>query len=174
MAEGDRAEIPHNRQDMTLSSEPVGAMLTELHTAVRAALAAPQPANTAPLRRNPKGDVSQSFDLTAELCAQGFLRDYLAAESRFLVRVPENLRQVAVLTEPMSIVTKGIAQSVEFHRRSAHPVQVAASYPLPRMKLGVLNSVGSRLVPGMAAGNIVSYLLITVFPHMYPADTAVG
>ena len=74
MAEGDRAEIPHNEPDLTLSSEPVGAMLTELHTAVRAALAAPQPANTAPLRRNPKGDVQQSFDLTAELCAQGFLR----------------------------------------------------------------------------------------------------
>ena len=74
MAEGDRAEIPHNEPDLTLSSEPVGAMLTELHTAVRAALAAPQPANTAPLRRNPKGDVSQSFDLTAELCAQQFLR----------------------------------------------------------------------------------------------------
>ncbi len=74
MAEGDRVEIPYNKQDMTLSSEPVGAMLTELHTAVRAALAAPQSANTAPLRRNPKGDVSQSFDLTAELCAQGFLR----------------------------------------------------------------------------------------------------
>ncbi len=74
MVEGDRAEIPHNKQHMTLSSEPVGAMLTELHTAVRAALAPPQPTNTAPLRRNPKGDVQQSFDLTAELCAQGFLR----------------------------------------------------------------------------------------------------
>lgn len=57
--------------------------------------------------------------------AQGFLREYLAEEPRFLVRVPQNLRQVAVLTEPMSIVTKGLDQAIDFHRRSANPVQVA-------------------------------------------------
>lgn len=57
--------------------------------------------------------------------AHGFLRDYLAEVAHFLVRVPQNLRQVAVLTEPMSIVTKGVTQSIEFHHRSAGPVQVA-------------------------------------------------
>jgi threonine dehydrogenase-like Zn-dependent dehydrogenase len=57
--------------------------------------------------------------------AHGFVREYLAEETRFLVRVPRNLRQVAVLTEPMSIATKGVDQAVEFHRRSANPIQVA-------------------------------------------------
>ena len=55
----------------------------------------------------------------------GFLREYLAEEPQFLVRVPNDLRHVAVLTEPMGIATKGIDQAIEFHRRSANPVQVA-------------------------------------------------
>jgi threonine dehydrogenase-like Zn-dependent dehydrogenase len=57
--------------------------------------------------------------------AHGFMREYLVEETQFLVRVPRNLRQVAVLTEPMSIATKGIDQAIEFHRRSANLVQVA-------------------------------------------------
>lgn len=57
--------------------------------------------------------------------AHGFLREYLAAEPRFLVRVPESLRHVAVLTEPTSIATKGVMQALEFHRRSASPVRRA-------------------------------------------------
>lgn len=57
--------------------------------------------------------------------AHGFLREYLAEEPRLLVKVPQNLREVAVLTEPMSIVTKGLDQAMDFHRRSANPIQVA-------------------------------------------------
>ena len=57
--------------------------------------------------------------------AHGFLREYLTEDPQFLVTVPQNLRQVAVLAEPMSIVTKGVAQSLEFHHRSAKPVEVA-------------------------------------------------
>jgi threonine dehydrogenase-like Zn-dependent dehydrogenase len=57
--------------------------------------------------------------------AHGFLREYLAEAPGFLVRVPQELRHVAVLTEPMSIATKGIDQTIEFHRRSANPIQVA-------------------------------------------------
>ena len=57
--------------------------------------------------------------------AHGFLREYLAETAEFLVAVPGDLRRVAVLTEPMSIVTKGIDQATEFHRHKANPVQVA-------------------------------------------------
>ena len=59
---------------MRLSSEPVGKLLTELHTVVRAALTIPRRTNDPPRRRNPKGDVSQSFDLIAEQCAHEYLR----------------------------------------------------------------------------------------------------
>ena len=59
---------------MALSSERIGTLLTDLHAAVRVALATPQPAGNRPLRRNPKGDISQSFDLAAERCAREFLQ----------------------------------------------------------------------------------------------------
>ena len=57
--------------------------------------------------------------------AHGFLREYLAEDSSFLVRVSKELQHVAVLTEAMSIATKGIEQAMEFHARSANPIQVA-------------------------------------------------
>jgi len=57
--------------------------------------------------------------------AHGFLREYIAEQPQFLIRVPTELRRVGVLTEPMSIATKGIDQAIEFHHRSANPVQVA-------------------------------------------------
>jgi len=57
--------------------------------------------------------------------AHGFVREYFAENPSFLVKVPRELQSVAVLTEPMSIATKGIDQALEFHRRSANPVKVA-------------------------------------------------
>jgi len=57
--------------------------------------------------------------------AHGFLRAYVSEDPRFLVKVPQNLRQVGVLAEPISIVTKGITQARELHHRSANPIQLA-------------------------------------------------
>lgn len=57
--------------------------------------------------------------------AHGFLREYLAEAPDFLLKVPQDLRQLAVLAEPMSIVSKGVEQAMEFHRRSANPIQAA-------------------------------------------------
>jgi len=57
--------------------------------------------------------------------AHGFLREYLAEDSDFLVPVPKELRNIAVLTEPTSIATKGIEQAIEFHNRSANPINIA-------------------------------------------------
>ncbi len=57
--------------------------------------------------------------------AHGFLSEYLAEDADFLVPVPKELRNVAVLTEPTSIATKGIEQAIEFHGRSANPINIA-------------------------------------------------
>jgi threonine dehydrogenase-like Zn-dependent dehydrogenase len=57
--------------------------------------------------------------------AHGFLREYLAEDVDFLVPVPKELRNIAVLTEPTSIATKGIEQAIEFHNRSANPIDIA-------------------------------------------------
>lgn len=55
----------------------------------------------------------------------GFAREHISENPKFLVMVPASLRSIAVLTEPMSIVTKGIDQAIEFHHRYSNPVQVA-------------------------------------------------
>ena len=57
--------------------------------------------------------------------AHGFLREYIAEQPQFLIRVPKELRQIGVLTEPMSIATKGIEQAIQFHHRSVEHIRVA-------------------------------------------------
>lgn len=47
----------------------------------------------------------------------GFLTERFVDDPEYLVRVPEALRHVAVLLEPMSIVEKGIIQADEIQRR---------------------------------------------------------
>ncbi|MHA2202302.1 MAG: glucose 1-dehydrogenase [Candidatus Hodarchaeales archaeon] len=47
----------------------------------------------------------------------GFLTEYYIDKPEYLVRVPKDLKEVAVLLEPMSIVEKGIIQAYEIQRR---------------------------------------------------------
>ena len=107
-----------------------------------------------PLVRRPDGCVncrSGQSDMCIEgnykecgiLGAHGFLREYLVEEPPFLVKVPRNIKHAAVLTEPVSIVTKGVAQSVEFHSRCANPMQVALV--LGAGSLGLLATAFLRL-----------------------------
>ena len=90
----------------------------------------------APLVRRPDGCIN-CRNGQSDMCTEGnyrecgikgvhgFIREYLAEDPSFLMRVPQDLSGLAVLTEPMSIVTKGLSQSIEFHRRSANPIQAA-------------------------------------------------
>jgi len=47
----------------------------------------------------------------------GFLTEYYVDDPEYIVRIPGGLRDVAVLTEPMTVVEKGIAQAYEIQRR---------------------------------------------------------
>jgi glucose 1-dehydrogenase len=47
----------------------------------------------------------------------GFLTERFVEEPEYLIRIPEGLRDVAVLLEPTSIVEKGLAQAYEIQRR---------------------------------------------------------
>jgi glucose 1-dehydrogenase len=47
----------------------------------------------------------------------GFLTEYYVDDPEYIVRVPEGLRDVAVLTEPLSVAEKGIIQAHEIQRR---------------------------------------------------------
>jgi len=57
--------------------------------------------------------------------AHGFLREYLSEDQDFLVSVPKELKNIAVFIEPTSVAIKGIEQAIEFHSRSANPINIA-------------------------------------------------
>src|SRR5256886_17068031 len=47
----------------------------------------------------------------------GYLTEYFADEPDYIVKVPQELRHVAVLLEPTSVIEKGIIQAYEAQRR---------------------------------------------------------
>jgi threonine dehydrogenase-like Zn-dependent dehydrogenase len=47
----------------------------------------------------------------------GFLTEFYVEEPEYLIRIPPELREVAVLLEPTSVVEKGIRQAYEIERR---------------------------------------------------------
>jgi threonine dehydrogenase-like Zn-dependent dehydrogenase len=47
----------------------------------------------------------------------GYLTEYYAEDAQYLVPLPESLREVGVLLEPLTISEKGIAQAFEIQRR---------------------------------------------------------
>src|SRR5262250_71659 len=47
----------------------------------------------------------------------GYLAEYYTENADFLVKIPQGLKQVAVLLEPFTVVEKGIAQAFEIQRR---------------------------------------------------------
>lgn len=55
----------------------------------------------------------------------GFMREFFSVEPAFLIEVPDRIKQVAVLTEPLSVVEKGVSQAMALHERSAKPVEIA-------------------------------------------------
>ena len=47
----------------------------------------------------------------------GYLTEYYVDDVEFIVKVPQGLKEVGVLLEPMTVVEKGIAQAYEIQRR---------------------------------------------------------
>ena len=47
----------------------------------------------------------------------GFLAEYYVDDAKFIVQVPQGLKEVGVLLEPMTVVEKGIHQAYEIQRR---------------------------------------------------------
>ena len=74
----------------------------------------------------------------------GFLTEYYVDEPEYIVGVPGGLREVAVLTEPMTVVEKGIAQAYEIQRRLRvwHPKRAAV---MGAGTIGLLATLALRL-----------------------------
>jgi glucose 1-dehydrogenase len=57
----------------------------------------------------------------------GYLSEYYVDDAAFIVKIPQSLKEVGVLLEPMTVVEKGIAQAFEIQRRLRvwHPRRAA-------------------------------------------------
>lgn len=53
--------------------------------------------------------------------AHGFMAEFVVEEEKYLVPVPQNLRPVAVLTEPLTIAEKALKQALTIQERLPHP-----------------------------------------------------
>ena len=47
----------------------------------------------------------------------GFLTEYYVDDAQYIVKIPQGLKRVAVLMEPLTVAEKGIAQAYEIQRR---------------------------------------------------------
>lgn len=148
ISQGNMGEAPQDQDYLVLGHEALG----EVERASDACLK--EGDLVVPMVRRPDGCIncrSGQSDMCIEgnyrecgiFGAHGFLREYLAEAPLFLVKVPRDIKNVAVLTEPVSIVTKGVTQSMELHGRCANPVQVALV--LGAGSLGLLATAFLRL-----------------------------
>src|SRR6266702_3029415 len=74
----------------------------------------------------------------------GFLTEYVVDEPEYIIRVPENLKEVGVLMEPMSVAQKAIEQAYRIQQRLRvwRPKRAAV---LGASTLGLLSSLVLRL-----------------------------
>src|ERR1051325_4108507 len=47
----------------------------------------------------------------------GYLAEYYVDDPEYIVKIPQGLKEIAVLLEPTTVVEKGIAQAYEIQRR---------------------------------------------------------
>ena len=83
------------------------------------------------------------FERGINLC-HGFLTEYVVDSPEYIIRVPENLREVGVLMEPMSVAQKAIEQAYRIQQRLRvwQPKRAAV---LGASSLGLLATLTLRL-----------------------------
>jgi len=74
----------------------------------------------------------------------GFLSEYYVDDPEYIVKIPQGLKEVAVLLEPTTVVEKGIAQAYEIQRRLRvwHPRRAAV---MGAGTIGLLATLALRL-----------------------------
>jgi threonine dehydrogenase-like Zn-dependent dehydrogenase len=75
--------------------------------------------------------------------ANGFLSDYFVAKEHFLISVPQALRDVAVLLEPLSVVAKGV--------EAAEAIRTRLGFVMPRHSALILGAGPVGILTAMAA-----------------------
>ena len=97
-------------------------------------------------------DVIGTYDMTTDdtyfergiNLRHGFLAEYYVDDPEYIVKIPQGLKEVAVLLEPTTVVEKGIAQAYEIQRRLRvwHPRKAAV---MGAGTIGLLATLALRL-----------------------------
>src|SRR5271157_402621 len=125
--------------------EAVGASVTEFKPGDYVALTVRRPGSSI-------YDQIGTYDMTTDdsyfergiNLRHGFLTEYVVDEPEYIIRVPENLKEVSVLMEPMSVAQKAIEQAYRIQQRLRvwRPKRAAV---LGASTLGLLSSLVLRL-----------------------------
>ena len=125
--------------------EAVGSNVTEFKTGDYVSLTVRRPGSSI-------YDQIGTYDMTTDdtyfergiNLRHGFLTEYVVDEPEYIIRVPENLREVGVLMEPMSVAQKAIEQAYRIQQRLRvwRPRRAAV---LGASTLGLLSTLVLRL-----------------------------
>jgi threonine dehydrogenase-like Zn-dependent dehydrogenase len=125
--------------------EEVGAKVTEFKPGEYVSLTVRRPGSSL-------YDTIGTYDMTTDdtyfergiNLRHGFLTEYIVDEPKYIIRVPENMKEVGVLMEPMSVAQKAIEQAYRIQQRLRvwHPKRAAV---MGSGTLGLLATLVLRL-----------------------------
>ena len=88
--------------------------------------------------------ITNEFSERGIVRADGYLAEQVLEEERYLIRVPDALRDVAVLVEPLSVVSKAVEEYAEIHTRFAFEAPKSRGLVLGAGAIGLLGAMTLR------------------------------
>ncbi len=146
--QGNYGEAPSGEDFLILGHEAVGEVEETIGTNFKEGdLVIPLVRRPGKCKNCSRGQSDMCLDGDYKECgikgSHGFLREYFVEEPIFLIKAPPEIRHIAVLTEPVSVVTKGVSRAVELRGHSASPINT--SLVLGAGSLGLLATALLRL-----------------------------
>lgn len=119
-AAGGRAQAPEGKKQLVIGHEMFG-LVTEVGSEVKRAKVGEYGVFTVrrgcgkcPACKNNRSDMCFTGDYTERgiKAADGFQSEFVVDEEQYFVKVPENIKHLGVLTEPMSVASKAIEEAM--------------------------------------------------------------
>ncbi len=119
-ASGGRAEPPEGEKELIIGHEmigrviEVGSAVTRFHSGDYAVLTVRRGCNQCPACRMGRSDMCYTGQYTERGIKgrDGYQTEYVVDRERYLIKVADRVRRIGVLTEPMSICEKAVAEAV--------------------------------------------------------------
>ncbi len=120
MAEGGRAESPIGKKDLVIGHEmfgqvvEAGAHVTNVRNGDFGVFTVRRGCNECKACKNNRSDMCYSGNYTERGIkgADGFQAEYVIDTAQYLIKVPPSIKDIGVLTEPMSVAAKAIDEAM--------------------------------------------------------------